>query len=1145
MLDPHLRPLKDRLLLPLARGLGSTPPAAVTAGSLLVGLGAATAAWYGAWATGFALWIACRVLDGLDGLVARVHDRVTDLGAILDLVSDFVVYAAIPLAIGLRPEAPRVLVAWIAILLAAFYVNAVAWLVPAALLERRSAERPVTPTSIVIPEGLVSGGETVVFFALFFLLPGSQLILVQIFALLTILTILQRVVWSVATFGGRGLPCLLVAAALNLGGILAGTADPLTAQGSNATLAGTVRSEAGSPLEGATVRIDEVESRTGADGRFRLTVDARQALTLEVNAPAHATTTITVDPLQPGETRRLGITLDRVYTLDALSVVAPPERPLLDTEDAETGGAVERLEIERLPTDARDPLNLAFTIPGVAQSTGFFGDAPPLTIHGTNGLYTRYTLDGLDNNEGFLGGPRTRLPITALERLDVRASTYRAAFGRTTNGVVDLTTRAGQAEWRGEVVVVNRPGLPFDARPKFTPDGVDPEGFERLQFAVGGGGPLVEGRTFVFGALEYTDEQEDRIGSTARTDFLGTEQRTTWKAFLRLDHGWSPGQTTTLRSVLTDVRRAGQGGGVIVPEADVTTRRIGSLTSLTHRSRIGPGRGSNELSIQIGTFAWDFPPTASDLSTPQVTIVGSDLTTTQAVVGSSNFVFDESELQLQIRDEVELRLGDDHTLTAGAEYIRSSFELTGANTNPSGAYTVVDEGNITAAGEFLSISDVPDDVRVLSYTIDARPQQVDLTQTLLSAWMEDRWTVGSSLTLLAGLRWDYDDLTSRGASDPDLDNVQPRASFTWLATPETVIRGGVGRYVGVFPYAVYSDAIQFGEEGNAVVTFEEGTSFPPPAFGEGPTPAEIAELEGDLPPREIRRLFARGLEQPESWQLSLGVQRQFGERWSLAVEGVWSERRNLPRSWDLNAVGYALTPADSVDRPPSFGDASRPQDPESTGFRRLTTTDSGGRGRYLGLHTTVRRVVSRELSIDGTWVWSRTRNDTEDINFHATSGNSFDAEWADGINDRRHHLTLRSIWSLTSDLVLATIFDWQTGAPINRIARFRDLDGSGSIFGNGFVGNHDRFAGVPRNDERLPDAWRIDLSLDWTPGFLPEISARADIFNLFNRTNYTGFVNGIPGGGPRTQVGRPGDPLDFAAAAPPRQLQFSLAWRTQ
>ena len=103
-----------------------------------------------------------------------------------------------------------------------------------------------------------------------------------------------------------------------------------------------------------------------------------------------------------------------------------------------------------------------------------------------------------------------------------------------------------------------------------------------------------------------------------------------------------------------------------------------------------------------------------------MTIVAPDLTTVEAVVGSSNFVFDESELQLQLRDVFETRLDDDRTLRLGADVVRSWFELDAAGTNPQGAYTVVNERNVEPSGEFLSIADVPAPLfRVASETLRA------------------------------------------------------------------------------------------------------------------------------------------------------------------------------------------------------------------------------------------------------------------------------------------------------------------------------------------------------------------------------------------------------------------------------------------
>ncbi|MBW3627954.1 MAG: TonB-dependent receptor [Gemmatimonadetes bacterium] len=928
---------------------------------------------------------------------------------------------------------------------------------------------------------------------------------------------------------------------LALSGLLA---VPAPAQQS-AGITGTVRAQSGLGLAGVTVRFEPTGSTAISDarGRFQLQVPpALEGMVLFAREGFQGER-ITVPGLAPGGSRQIAVTLTPFFVLDAVSVTAARERPLLNTRDASTGGTVERLELESLPSDARNPLLLAFNVPGVAQSTGFFGDAPPLSINASNSLYTQYSVDGLDNNEGFLGGPRVEFPLAATRRLEVLANTYSAEFGRSSNGVVNQESRAGGGEWTGELFGFGRPGAPLDA----TPRGVRREVFRDQDFhryQAGGalGGPLVQGRTFVFGALEFTDERENRILSTARAAFTGSETRTTWKGFLRLDHGWNPEQTTTLRFAGSDVNRAGNGSGVVVPEADVTTVRQGTITALTHRSALRRGQASNTLSAQLGTFRWDFPPTESDLNTPQVTVVAPDRTTVQAVVGSSNFVFDEREMQLQLRDVLEAHWGDAHLLRAGADVSRSWFALDGAGTNPRGAYTVVNDGRIVASAGPLSIRDVPNDVEVVRYTVDARPQEVDLTQTTWGAFVEDRWRVSPALTVNLGLRWDYDDITSRGESGADLDNFQPRAAFNWYATPRSVLRGGAGMYTGKLPYAVYSDAVQFGPEGNAVVTFES-TKDRPIGFGQGPTPEQIQIDPKAFPPREIRRTFARGLEQPESYQATVGYQRQLGERWSVAVDGVWMRTLHLPRSWDLNALERPLTPADTVDRAPSAGDAFRPVAPQPGSFRRLTTTDTGGRAEYLGLYSNIRSAVTRRFTLDGTWVWSRARNDTEDINFNATSGNDFDAEWADAINDRRHRLTLRSFYTLAERLRLAVVGDYQTGTPINRVAYFRDLDGSGIIFGNGFVGNHDRFPGVGRNAERLPDAFRLDASAAFIlPLRSGAVDARVDVFNAFNSTLRTGFANGLPGGGPRTQVGRPGDPIVYTTAAPPRQVQLSLRY---
>ena len=156
------------------------------------------------------------------------------------------------------------------------------------------------------------------------------------------------------------------------------------------------------------------------------------------------------------------------------------------------------------------------------------------------------------------------------------------------------------------------------------------------------------------------------------------------------------------------------------------------------------------------------------------------------------------------------------------------------------------------------------------------------------------------------------------------------------------------------------------------------------------------------------------------------------------------------------------------------------------------------------------------------------------------------------MNDRRHKVTLRSIHEPVDRLRVAVIADYQTGLPANRVAgsvnadggiAFHDLDGSGPIYGDGFIGNRDRHYGTPRNGERLPDFLEVSASVAY---LLPlggqRLELRADAFNLFNGTQWAGFATGVPGGGSRTQIGRPGDPVLLGQPGRPREVQLSARY---
>jgi phosphatidylglycerophosphate synthase len=195
MRDVALREQKDRLMTPLAVALRAVHPNWLSMAALGVGLLSAAAIVGQAYAAGLALWALNRILDGLDGVVARTHNKQSDFGGYLDLLLDFVVYLAIPIAfIAAQPAAANL---WAGILLlSAYVINTLSWTLLSAILEKRIAESDGRLTTVEMPAGLIEGAETIVFYSLFFLLPAYTTVLFTVMAILVFFTAGQRLVWA-------------------------------------------------------------------------------------------------------------------------------------------------------------------------------------------------------------------------------------------------------------------------------------------------------------------------------------------------------------------------------------------------------------------------------------------------------------------------------------------------------------------------------------------------------------------------------------------------------------------------------------------------------------------------------------------------------------------------------------------------------------------------------------------------------------------------------------------------------------------------------------------------------------------------------------------------------------------------------------
>ena len=188
--------------------------------------------------------------------------------------------------------------------------------------------------------------------------------------------------------------------------------------------------------------------------------------------------------------------------LDEVVVTSSKTTARINRKSAEVSFELKEAELKALPVEGRDVTRVLFRLPNVSQATGFFSEAPNVSINGGNGLFTSYLIDGLDNNERFLGGQKFAIPVGFTKDITVLTNNYSAEFGLSNNGVINITTKSGGNELSGEVFFVTRPGSVVDASSAFSQRDLSgnavQDGFQRYQQGFALGGAIVKDKTFFF-----------------------------------------------------------------------------------------------------------------------------------------------------------------------------------------------------------------------------------------------------------------------------------------------------------------------------------------------------------------------------------------------------------------------------------------------------------------------------------------------------------------------------------------------------------------------------------------------------------------------------------------------------------------------
>jgi len=187
-----LKPVLNRIARGLVRaGIGAN---ALTFIGFAIGMAAAVAIVFQHFMAGLVLLLLSRLMDGLDGAVARLTHP-TDRGGFLDITLDFLFYASIPLAFALANPAQNALPA--AVLLASFMGTASSFLAFAIVAAQRGLASTALPDkSFYFLGGLTEATETIAAFVAMCLWPQWFAPIAYGFAALCAITTALRIGWG-------------------------------------------------------------------------------------------------------------------------------------------------------------------------------------------------------------------------------------------------------------------------------------------------------------------------------------------------------------------------------------------------------------------------------------------------------------------------------------------------------------------------------------------------------------------------------------------------------------------------------------------------------------------------------------------------------------------------------------------------------------------------------------------------------------------------------------------------------------------------------------------------------------------------------------------------------------------------------------
>ena len=293
-----------------------------------------------------------------------------------------------------------------------------------------------------------------------------------------------------------------------LAALLIAIAPALVAQVDTGTISGTVKDASGAVIQNAEVTVQQTSTKaefhvkTNNVGLFAVP-DLHPDI-YDISATAQGFQTVARKSVELRVQDRLSIDFELPIGEASTTISVEADAQRLDSQSSSLGQVVDQHDIQNLPLNGRNYIQLAYLGAGTSPSE-HEAERNSFVSNGARPIQNSYLLDGIDNKNKIVGFDDSAAQsiepiIDAIGEFKVQTSTFSAEFGQAAGAVVNATIRSGTNQFHGSAFEFLRNSA-LDAQPYFQTSGANPA-FKQNQFGATLGGPVIKNKTFFFFAWQ-------------------------------------------------------------------------------------------------------------------------------------------------------------------------------------------------------------------------------------------------------------------------------------------------------------------------------------------------------------------------------------------------------------------------------------------------------------------------------------------------------------------------------------------------------------------------------------------------------------------------------------------------------------------